>query len=1076
MKFDKIVIASILVAAFMVIPAGFVFVDTDSSSASENPPVAGDVFNLSALAEVSDLASYEPVEPTDTSVVGTGTWDKEFLKYNYKFADKAVRTVSGYVALCPLQSFSISSEGVGGIIFPKDTGIKIVSDSVVTPDSTLYEYTFEEETAFYFSGTYTFTVSVTEAEDEITGFNAKLEVAKDSILQDAATAESSQFVIKFDETSYMEVSADMTTMGGHYKDSVKATLTSGPMAATVTGSSDFKLESSIEDQGMTIEADISGSSEYTLDGNLAVDDEKVNIKMNFNVDVDKLNVVAKTDDKGDVNTTIDGSISASYEIEKTSVTLKGVEANLDVDVDNSDFSIFAEVGLGTYEFEPDNGNPMLISDVSVSAGLEGKITDFGDAFAPTSALAVLDASSLAASPAIVNEYFTYIENEKAKKEAAGESFDIEEAAGQFFLSKITIPGAVAEKVTFDASIGEVNMIVGNKGGVYLEDFDLSVEVSKSVGVDASASIGSFVYYTDSEDAIKVGLDSVKASVTTSEEKDVMFDINARGTGGFKKYVSGVLTEDTYVNGLNVDLAFGKEVKIVDISAKELGVGQYGVTVVATKVTYDAEKKVLNLGDAEVEGYYFGEALISEVSGTFYNCTMDLGNKKTTTTIESSDVTLIDIYGNQLTMQRTYDAETKTVTNQFDVDGVFWVDEIYRDEVLKSLLFFPYDGALETENYIINGGAMTYSADAIPSSDTTKSVVYKDGKITVGNIVPTVKGNFVGDMYITRTLPRGDYDVPGQTLVVNDKVYRIETAGCAIGFSVNDAGEIYFKVVALPGYELAEDMAKNGFTINSIDNGVATITPDPATDVLNCTAKTPVFNVYIDGNKVLENQTLSVPMSAKVGDNTVFLVDKNGAKIGNVADKEWSYTRFIGTGDLELTSVNATVLPTVDVKKNTVDDYGVTFTVPAGFTSDTKFIMKSKVQFTLSGTTKDDKITLIAQETKFDGKDAFIIKASYDNGANANAVIYLPVSGDGFRVMHVDQYGRVSERVSQLIYVDGEAFQKVTTNDFSIFYTEKDTPSYDTSSGGKNNTLLYVAIGVGIVVIAGAAFFIGRKYL
>ena len=79
-------------------------------------------------------------------------------------------------------------------------------------------------------------------------------------------------------------------------------------------------------------------------------------------------------------------------------------------------------------------------------------------------------------------------------------------------------------------------------------------------------------------------------------------------------------------------------------------------------------------------------------------------------------------------------------------------------------------------------------------------------------------------------------------------------------------------------------------------------------------------------------------------------------------------------------------------------------------------------------------------------------------------------------MHVDQYGRAAEQASTYVVIDGQGYQAVQATDYSIFYTESDSPLFDDGGNGKNNNLLYIGIAVviAVVALAGVAYFLKTK--
>ena len=114
-----------------------------------------------------------------------------------------------------------------------------------------------------------------------------------------------------------------------------------------------------------------------------------------------------------------------------------------------------------------------------------------------------------------------------------------------------------------------------------------------------------------------------------------------------------------------------------------------------------------------------------------------------------------------------------------------------------------------------------------------------------------------------------------------------------------------------------------------------------------------------------------------------------------------------------------------------------------------------------------------QETKFNGKNAYLIRASAGDVA-LKSTLLIPAS-EGDRIIHVDEYGRAAEMSSVPVKIGNETFLKIENiSDYSIFYKETDSPRYDVP-GGSDNMLLFIAIGavVAVVAVAGVFFFIKK---
>ena len=250
------------------------------------------------------------------------------------------------------------------------------------------------------------------------------------------------------------------------------------------------------------------------------------------------------------------------------------------------------------------------------------------------------------------------------------------------------------------------------------------------------------------------------------------------------------------------------------------------------------------------------------------------------------------------------------------------------------------------------------------------------------------------------------------------------------------------------------------------------------DTVGAVSITPtISNASIDGKTVKEDAKYHESIS--VTDVTAsFLFDKNGAIIGTVdpIEKEWTYTRHRGTGDLELTSV--TFKPyTGEIKSgvtNTVDDDSVQFTF-GDVSGKFSFRLNNGVRFDVTGA-NGKEVQFVAKETTFNGNKAFVIKALTNSGVSLPTTLYIPVGGEGQKIMHVDEYGRANEYKSTYKVIDGQAYQVLSVSNYSIFYATDDVPNFAGSGDGKNNNLLYIGIAVvvAIVALAGVAYFLKTK--
>ena len=201
-----------------------------------------------------------------------------------------------------------------------------------------------------------------------------------------------------------------------------------------------------------------------------------------------------------------------------------------------------------------------------------------------------------------------------------------------------------------------------------------------------------------------------------------------------------------------------------------------------------------------------------------------------------------------------------------------------------------------------------------------------------------------------------------------------------------------------------------------------------------------------------------------------LINENGATVGEVFDGVWYYTRYIGTGDLQLTSVTATVITNVVAGENKVSE-SVSFTMPDLGGKKPIFVFENGGRVAFTGNAgAGNPVSVTFQATKFDGKDGFLVKVLND-GDSLAACIYVPVKNADSVLKHVDQFGRVTTLPAAVVTMDGQTYLKVNLNDYSIVYAEDFEPYIEPSKHKDSNILIYAAIAAAIIAVAAIGAFL-----
>ncbi len=1092
---------------------------------------------LSAIGKLSGGLTYEPHAKTAYPIDEDKTiasdklliMDKDFT-YNGKYT---ITVESGGAAvMCVGQDFSITSANqVGGIIFEDGASFYILNtlDGVTTVSSItnsmiVDKTTFDSDTPYYMKGSVDYKMKL-----GMDGIDAALTVTEGTIVTNTSDLEKANNKVEFPSENtisakiLMTASSDGKTMeikDGLVKTNIDIKETSkvdeNTMTLTLKGSGEYKINASIPKEVGTMTASAKGSINLTFSYNDTYD---ATFKNNVDVSVKIENYNSTT---ADPVSTISGSVSFSVnygklKVEQTDVTaeISNLKSSVDIKFNNDGFKISASAGLGSYYVTPKDGMESYIKDVSADLTYEAAV-DITKIQPP--ALTSLLVPSLGAGPNpedtmadMMKEYLNGIEEGTKDK-------SVKEYASSFFLGKldavINQGGSVMKTKSVSASFSVGDVCIYGDWNLQLSGLKVSAEISDSVGVSASFKMSKLVYSTST---MKVMIQPLNVSLDTytGEDKDkYVFVADFKLSGEMKAYLGGTLVYDPFINNLNGTVDIGAETvalknkitsNIEKVAADEITTNAYGIDISAKNVKYvPGENGAAGQFEASkmtVSGYYYGGSyyqeygMIKSIDGTYNNVKFQLGMDAfipefNTMTVESVKVKYTDIYDNSLTIERSYDKTENAIVNNYKADGAFWLYNVLRDDALYSLVDnddLTFEGApTETavgDNYVFEGKIIV-DMDPIGLIPGDFSSVKLAGKnITISynwfDNSRKLNGGFSGEVYVACEHLIGSgltpiaFDVNGNRSILNT------FDGAAMGISVDKDGAVYYKVIALPGNNLEVDSGIAGFTMGEIKDNEAPATGLSTTDALVYHATPIEYKIYVDGKVMVEN--VLYKRGAKidnVGEGVLVLVDQNGKEWGNVnSDNSWTLGAYTYVGDLELTTV--TVKEITDVVKgadklNETTETGIFFANSLTSGEVVKFKLGSNVRFDIGyAVGLGDKINLVAQETKFDGKKAFIIKAE-SNGVDVKSTLYFPAS-EGEKIMHVDQYGRVTELSSSLVKIGDETFLKVNdVSSYSIFYVDNDKPRYDVP-GGSDNMLLIVAIAAVVAVLAAAGlFFLYKK--
>lgn len=1099
MKAKLAVLISIVMALAMVAPVA-ALTSADSSSA-EDPPASSPIpempeFDTEGLkAILSAFMNGTSKVAEDESVDGNITVnDNEFLilSKNYTFDAGETITVKsgGYLLIEPMQAFSlISTDGFAGILFEKGSSFAVVSG---TPESyakidevTAWSKEFTDDPAsLYFNGSVVYE-PVAGGTMISKSINVNLTVSNGFTLKNAVNDADLNYKMTLSEEAKINLTLRIASETG------KVTMKMGLAGKVVANAETNYKENNIhDDASLNLSLSANGNFEVPMDetkvtdltGKITSEDTlsvsyssggvtiPVTVEANASIDV---SIPEFSDDLALIQ---EGSLSFADALKNSEPAFTGTASfkmtvgsfsDFDtnggkVTVDGFSFSISLEladtesvltVGLGASKLfvEPDKkkegyDEKVEINNVNISATV-----GFATAKEEIPLSAAIDSMYAMIAGQYGNGYAALSEEDFAKLT----SEDFNKHASETilgFVNGIVSTFSVPElsRVGVDASVDSVNVVIGGSSNIDLRGIRLGLKIDDANGILLEAGIG--YAFVDIINESEFYMKNANVTATNSQTQNKFLDITVSGDFGIRSYSDKVLRTEILVTGVNVMMQTPLDVikpSIASFGVSGIQYTAYGVGCYFDGISFDVEKQVLKAEKVTIDGDYFGEAPIKHVSGTVFG----LESSGTGATMGSLRVSFTDLDGDVLTFEKSYDKEKNTVNATFDSTGPFWVNDASKDTMFTSMLsmkFTEQDPAKEPDKSLAISGQVIYNGANFSPDDcdfTVTGTFFATSEDCFGNVSPS-KTNVI---------------LPDET------TYSMMFVGCALQFVMNDDGTVgSFAVRALPGYS-SSGFETTGMTI--AEDGTVTI--DNKAD-FGCTAQPAVYEIYIDDECVKDNAKIGEKVTYNVESGVIALVDANGAMVGTVTGSEWSYTRTYGEGALRLTTVKATVVEEVKTGTNNVTGSAITFTVPDLTSASATLVFDNGLRFDLKGSTLSGKtVNMIAKPTTYNGKTAYVVKVLNDNAPVAS-VFYIPVDSTATKLMHVDEYGRVSTLASDAVTIDGKIYLKASMTDYSILYTEADSPLISPDSGNADYTLIIIGVAIAAIALVGVGAFVFFK--
>ena len=1099
MKSVKIVIATLVAVTLMVTPIAMFAVEDEESDAAVNFAELSGIIGKIDFDKLMELDYSKGTTAENQPVSGVQVVDDYlYMNKNFIFDDNAsiIAYYGDSLTICPNQTFSISTAGTGygSINMRQGSHIYLVTNDkepdTVFKTNIIADYEFEKDTTIYFNGKMGFTFSAWEF---LLYANANTKIT-DSNTEEAKT------LMEFPTDNSVRMQITNANKGLEEK-SVKIGVTASLNVKEPTPQGDMTLKGNvnyvlnIESKTSLLQSDITFTMEGDNEMDFTIGDctGTVKDKEDFTI-----KATAYMDESREPVTSMDGSISIELSIDNmdeevkdadtgkvlSSTLIKNAKATYEMEFDNEKVAGEVDFRIGDYDvtvFDDNGDQTTTIDDLRFYGRYEG-VFSFADISGPVALaapMALTDPSSASASSSLASQYMRGIRPTMSQGE-------VKSYASEFFLGRIDSTfgfeeaGITTTVLEAEMSLGEIDY-----GSTVIGGLDLDLEISDSVGFTASASVDKVITkrvneYSGTVTKYVVGDSDI--TLSTSVNGKSMFDCDFDASAEVKSYSSnGILTSNSYVKDLKGKITIGTSNKVSSITIGEVAVTSYGVGIQARNVEYDTEWDAFIIDKVDVSGDYYGPAHIRNVEGSYNNVMMRFSGGLYVSA-ESVDLRIYALNGDRMDYTRSYDSSKKVIDNNITVDGQMYLADVFRDDTLMDGVMaisitgaplgakevFHFDGGV-----LVPGSYVTVSPISGKETHPGVTVSGKTMSVHVNNEDFTVSAP--AGIYATTTTyggaPTGDSGLSR----VNGSNTTFNFTGASLGIGIDENGAVSYSLMALPGYELSKTgMTTSGITIIDCNEKTATISITGST--ISCTAIPIRYGIELDGKTVKDDVAYGTSVTISgIPEDTFYIVDDKGNIVGSIDGTSWSVGPYYYANDLKATTVSGKTVTEVLTKgMNKVEAEAAKFTVPAGGSS-LQFTLSSKVRFDLSGLDPADDVELIAQKTKYDGHDGFLIKAK-SNGSNLPSTIYIPSSGTGKKLMHVDAYGRVSERQSEAVTVDGQVYLKTTTSDYSIFYeAADDSPVLPSEDNGPNWLLIGIGIAAGVAVVAiGAVIIIKRR--
>lgn len=563
------------------------------------------------------------------------------------------------------------------------------------------------------------------------------------------------------------------------------------------------------------------------------------------------------------------------------------------------------------------------------------------------------------------------------------------------------------------------------GKLRIDKADISID--GSVKGDMTTEI-----YTDEDED---GAEHMKLKAFSIPDASVDFDL----------YLKGYTSSDMMmmsISGAKATAAFDEAHMSSTVSADSVKAGMSGadVAIKSLKVTSEGEFSVDEMsmkGSFYDGGEYFG----------FMDSDISVKNLKGTAgsdfSLGSADAKIELTGGRTFELSSDWNSRTVTVSG-----GNIDVRELGAVSVLDSIIM--------TQVQIVPKDAvLSFEGDSLLISD--RVYVQAGGRIA---------GSFASGSYFADA--------------TNGYMVKSDIANGYLGVTYTD-GVPAFSIVPMAGYggKTVEDIV--GFVYDAEKNVVTFEKKSGELSELYADVADPLsYKIFING---VEKGTFTYgsiidAITLDPSDKTpLFVVDQYGSRVGaillGIGGYQWTSAYSVyWAADTYLTVCYGTVVENALTEDYDSDSDAVEATINASSEGKSVTVKTpSGVKWKITAdSSKDYTFSLISQKTEYDGREAYLLDFSHAKLMDYTA--YIPVSGSGNVLYHVNDGGVASVIPSKEVEIDGEKYLSFTADNFSYFYVASD-PYSDDGSESSNTLLIAVGAVVVIAIIALAAVYVVR---